>query len=84
MINKIIGLFKNLDTKIVKLMHYGFASSLIVCLLSVLILVTYSSSTLPLDFFYSALLLFKAGVMISVASTICGIAFDTIQKNLAK
>lgn len=84
MINTIISLFQHLEKKIIALMKIGFTSSFIVCLLSSIILITYKCNPISLDFYYSGLLLFQAGMMIAVSFIICGVVFDTLQKNLIK
>lgn len=82
MINFIVNKFKNLDLKVKNIMKYGFNFSLLFCLFSVLILYTYHAFyTLPLVFTIGTIL-FKTSLMFFVDFIICGIAFDTIKKQI--
>ena len=63
-------------------MKYCFLFSLLFCLFSVLVLYTYHSRyPLPIIFTVGTIL-FKSSLMFFVSFFICGIAFDTIQKQL--
>lgn len=84
MVNMFIDMIKNLEEKIVRIMKYGFLSALLICAMSALVLVTYEFNPISLDLYYSGLSLFQSGITVAVAFVVCGIAFDTIQKNLAK
>lgn len=78
MINK----FKNMDIKVKNIMKYGFTFSLLFCLFSILILYTYHQLyTVPLIFTVGTIL-FKTSLMFFVDFLICGIAFDTIKKQV--
>lgn len=82
MINTIIDKFKSLDLKVKNIMKYGFIFSLLFCLFSILILYTYHAIyTIPLIFTVGTIL-FKTSLMFFVDFVICGIAFDTIKKQL--
>lgn len=78
MINK----FKNMDIKVKNIMKYGFIFSLLFCLFSILILYTYHGLyKIPLIFTIGTIL-FKTSLMFFVDFLICGIAFDTIKKQI--
>lgn len=78
----IINKFKNMDVKIKNIMKYGFTFSLLFCLFSILILYTYHQLyTVPLIFTVGTIL-FKTSLMFFVDFLICGIAFDTIKKQI--
>ncbi len=82
MLKSIIEFSKNLDLKIKKIMKYGFAFSLIFCLISILILYTYHAIyRVPLVFKIGTIL-FKSSLMFFVDFIICGYAFDIIKKQL--
>lgn len=79
---EIINKFKTLDTKIKKIMKYGFCASLLVSLIATLVLYTYHSLfTTPLLFTVGTIL-FKTSIMLFADFIICGFAFDTIQKQM--
>ena len=82
MINFIVNKFKHLDLKVKNIMRYGFNFSLLFCLFSVLILFTYHAIyTIPILFTIGTIL-FRTSLMFFVDFTICGIAFDTIKKQM--
>lgn len=82
MIHMIKDKFKNLDLKVKTIMKYGFLFSLLFCMFSVLILYTYHAIyTLPFVFTIGTIL-FKTSLMFFVEFLICGIAFDTIKKQI--
>lgn len=82
MLKFIIDISKNLDVKIKKIMKYGFAFSLIFCLISILVLYTYHAIyRIPLIFTIGTIL-FKSALMFFVDFVICGYAFDIIKKQL--
>lgn len=83
MINFIINKFKNLDLKVKNIMKYGFIFSLLICLFATLILFTYHQLyTIPIIFTIGTIL-FKTSLMFFVDFIICGVAFDTIKKQMA-
>ncbi len=82
MINTIINKAKNLDLQIKHIMKYGFIFSLLFCLLATLILYTYHAIyTIPIIFTVGTIL-FKASIMFFADFIICGVAFDTIKKQM--
>ena len=83
MINMIINKFRNLDLKVKNIMKHGFAFSLLFCLFSILVLYTYHRFyTIPIIFTIGTIL-FKTSLMFFVDFIICGVAFDTIKKQMA-
>lgn len=83
MILKIINKFKNLDTKVLHIMKNGFKFSFIVCILSVCILIAYQTIS-PLPTVYDiGTTLFRTSLMFFGDFIICGVAFDTIKKQMA-
>ncbi len=82
MIKMIRNKFENLDLKVKNIMKYGFTFSLLFCLFSILILYTYHTTyTIPLIFTIGTIL-FKSSLMFFVDFLICGIAFDSIKKQM--
>ena len=79
-INTLIDKVKNLDKKVLKIMHTGFIFSFILCIVSVLSLFTYEMFyTLP-ELFYSGISLFRTSLIFACTFFICGLGFDTIKK----
>ena len=82
MLEMIKNKFKHLDLKVKNIMKHGFIFSLLFCLFSVLILYTYHRFyTVPIVFTVGTIL-FRTSLMFFVDFVICGIAFDTIKKQL--
>lgn len=82
MIHMIQDKLKSLDLKVKNIMKHGFTFSLLFCLLSILILYTYHAIyTIPILFTIGTIL-FRTSLMFFVDFTICGIAFDTIKKQM--
>ena len=82
MVNKIIGYFKDLDKLTYKIMKYGLEFSFILSIISAFILLTYSSTPLPISLYYIGLSLFKLSCSFSVEFIICGLVMDSIKKQL--
>lgn len=82
MIKKILNKFKNLDSKVKKIMINGFKFSFIFCIFSTLVLVTYNFYMLPI-LYYAGTILFKTSLMFFVDFIILGFGFDTIKKQMA-
>ena len=81
MIGMIINKFKNLDDKVKKIMVNGFKFAFLFCIFSAIILLVYNFYSLPI-LYYVGTVLFKTSLMFFVDFTICGIAFDTIKKQM--
>lgn len=82
MIKMVINKFKNLDNKVKIIMINGFKFSFAFCILSILILSTYSLYMLPILYCIGTIL-FKTSLMFFVDFIILGIGFDTIKKQMA-
>ena len=80
---KIINKFKNLDNTVLNLMEKGFKFSFIVYIISALILLAYQTILKIPNLFYIGTTLFKTSLMFFGDFIICGIAFDTIKKQMA-
>lgn len=81
-VNILLDKIKNLDTKVVKVMKSGFIFSFIVCILSSIILLTYEALYSLPTLFYIGISLFRTSLSFAVAFFICGIGFDTVQKEI--
>lgn len=82
MLKFILKNIKNIEKPIIKIMKYGFIFSLSICLLSSILLFTYEIFYALPDLYYIGLSLFKLGLMFYVEFIICGIAVDSIKKQL--
>lgn len=81
-INILLDKIKNLDAKVIKIMKLGFIFSFIICILSSMILLTYEAFYSLPTLFYIGISLFRTSLSFAVASFICAISFDTIQKEI--
>ncbi len=82
MLKKIFENFRNLDKITYKIMNYGLKFCFAICLLSVIILLTYSLA-LPSPFtYYIGINLFKLSLIFSIEFIICGFVVDGIKKQL--
>ncbi len=81
-INTLIDKIKNLDKKVVKIMHIGFIFSFILCIISGLSLFTYETIYNLPELFYSGISLFRTSLMFACTFFIFGIGFDTIKKEV--
>ena len=82
MVDKLISNVKEIDKPIVKVMMKGFRFSAVVCILSLVVLLTYytyPTSHITLD---SGLILFRTGLFFAVGFFICGFAVDKIKKQM--
>lgn len=81
MIKQIIDKFDSLEENVKKIMKYGFAFSFGVCILSIILLLTYQFYNIP-DLYYIGLSVFKLSLFFAIEFIICGIAIDTIKKQM--
>lgn len=81
-VNILLDKVKNLDAKVVKVMRVGFIFSFIICILSSIILVTYEAFYSLHTLFYIGISLFRTSLSFAVTFFICGIGFDTVQKEI--
>ncbi len=73
---------KSIDKKILSIIRKGFLASFLLCLFSTSLLISYETfSHLPI-LYYTGISLFKTSLMFGVMFLICGIAFNTIQKEM--
>ena len=82
MLKGLIDIFKNLDKLTYKIMIYGFKFCFFVCLLSILILVTYNLNILSPFMYYIGINLFEISIIFSIEFVICGLVVDGIKKQL--
>lgn len=82
MIKVIIDKFNSMDIKTKKILKYGIYFSLFVCILSLLILLTYHFNESNPTLYYIGLSTFKLGLFFIVEFIICAIAIDTIKKQI--
>lgn len=83
MIIKLIDKFRNLDEKVLHIMKNGFRFSFVVCIISALILFSYITLIKLPILFYVGTSVFKISLMFFADFIICGLAFDTIKKQMA-
>lgn len=81
-VNILLNKVKNLDAKIVKVMKAGFVFSFIVCILSSMVLLTYEAFYSLPALFHIGISLFRTALCFAVTFFICGIGFDTVQKEI--
>ena len=82
MVDKLISNVKEMDKYIVRIMKKGFKFSAYICILSLIILLTYCIypiSHISLD---SSLILFRTGLFFAVGFFICGFAVDKLKKQI--
>ena len=82
-LNKLIEIYKNLDKKIKKILHKGIIFSFILCIISVILLLTYQYLYEIPNLFYAGLSLFKSSLMFACSFIMCAVGFDTIKKQIA-
>ena len=81
-VKSLINEIKNLDKKVVKIMHIGFIFSFVLCMISALSLFTYETFYSIPSLFYSGISLFRASLMFACMFFICGIGFNSIKKEI--
>lgn len=74
------NLIKNIDVNVKKIMNKSLIFSFIICIISVIILLTYKIYFHTPTTFYVGTSLFQTSLMFICASLIFGIGFDTIVK----
>jgi len=82
MFNKLFENIKSIDKKIKDVMLKGFKFSFILCILSTLVLATYSTYPYSNILFESGIILFRTSLMFAVYFFICGMATNTIKKDM--
>lgn len=82
MFKKILNNFKNLDKVTYKIMNYGLKFCFAVCILAVLILLTYNLAFASPFMFYIGINLFKISLVFGIEFVVCGFVVDGIKKQL--
>ncbi len=82
MFKKIFENFKNLDKLTYKIMNNGLKFCFIVCILSVLILFTYSFAFSSPFMYYIGINLFKVSLVFAIEFVVCGFVVDGIKKQM--
>ena len=73
---------KELDDKIKRIMNIGFKISFLLCIISVLVLLTYEFLYSYPSLFYAGISLLHTSLMFGCAFFMCGIGFDTIRQQI--
>lgn len=82
MIQSMINRLKEIDKPVIKIMKYGFNFSLFVCMISAIILIIYDTTYHSPDLYSIGIQTFKTGLIFLVEFVICGVAMDTIKKEM--
>lgn len=80
MLKKIYENFKNLDTLTYKIMNYGLKFCFMICLISVLLLLTYCLAFASPFMYYIGINLFKISLIFGIEFVVCGFVVDGIKK----
>lgn len=81
MLKIIINKFNSMEEKTKNVFKYGMLFSLFVCIISLLILLTYHFFTNP-DLYYIGLSVFRLSLFLIVEFVICALAVDTIRQQI--
>ena len=76
--------FLELEKSVIKIMIFGIKFSIFICTISAIILFIYINFYTYPSLYYIGLKLFKTGSLFISYFIICGIASDTIKKDLIK
>ncbi len=82
MLEKLFNIFKELDKLTFKIMTYGLKFCFVICIFSVLILVTYSLFVFSPFLYYIGLSLFRLSIIFGIEFVICGLVVDGIKKQV--
>ena len=82
MIKKIITNIKNIDKSILKIMFAGLKFSLIICIISCILSLTYILNPISHIIYYSGIILFKTGLTFGIMFFVCAFAMDKIKKQI--
>lgn len=82
MIKIFINTYKNLEGKTIKILKNGLKFSFIICLLSILILLTYIFFFTYPTLYYIGLLMFQLSLSFAIEFIICAVVVDSIKKNI--
>lgn len=78
LLENILQLFKNINSKILKIMKYGLHFSFFICIIATIILSTYLLSNHNYFLYLLGLSSFKLGIIIGIEFVICGFVVDAI------
>ena len=81
MIKLFINSYKELDNKILNIMKKGFKFSFAICMISVLLLLTYLFINANIYIYQIGIMLFQLALFYGISLIICGIVVDGIKKN---
>ena len=81
MIKLFINSYKELDNKILNIMKKGFKFSFAICMISVLLLLTYLFINANIYIYQIGIMLFQLALFYGISFIICGIVVDGIKKN---
>lgn len=82
MLRKVFENFKNLDKLTSKIMNYGLKFCFAVCMISVLVLFTYSFAFTSPFIYYIGINLFRISLIFGIEFVVCGFVVDGIKKQL--
>ena len=82
MLKKVFNDLKNLDKLTFKIMNFGLKFCFAICVLSVLILLTYSFAFPSPFMYYIGINLFKLSLIFGIEFIVCGFVVDGIKKQL--
>ena len=82
MFKKLVNIFKSLDKLTFKIMKYGLKFCFFICILSILILITYNLNIFSPFMYYIGINLFELSMIFGIEFVICGIVVDSIKKQL--
>lgn len=80
--NMIFNMFNNMDSKIKKILKYGFRFSFLVSVFAVVLLFFDNVLNYP-DLYYISILVFRLGLFFLVEFIVCAIAVDTIKRQIS-
>lgn len=80
--NMIFNVFNNMDSKIKKILKYGFRFSFLVSVFAVVLLLFDNVLNYP-DLYYISILVFRLGLFFLVEFIVCAIAVDTIKRQIS-
>lgn len=80
MFKSIIDNYKNLDKLTYKIMKYGLMFCFALCIISVVILLTYEVFITSPSIYYLGLSLFKLSINFGIEFIVCGFVVDGIRK----
>ena len=78
--NKIIEIFKNLDSKTIKIIKNGLKFCTVICAIALAILLMYTFTNTSPIIYEIGIILFKTSLLFSVEFLICGIVVDSLKK----